>query len=57
MTMKARGLTMRPDEVSKNNVVTYNFQKTGSRTWVFNRNEDLAALALASKLNRLAHCK
>src|SRR5437868_938428 len=54
MTLKARGLKMRPDEVSKHNIVNFNFQKTGSRTWVFNRNEDLAALALAAKLNRLA---
>ena len=57
MTMKARGLKMRPDQVSKNNFFTYNFQKSGSRTWVFNKNEDLAALALAAKLNHLAHCK
>ncbi|HET9392623.1 MAG TPA: hypothetical protein VFO29_03715 [Candidatus Rubrimentiphilum sp.] len=57
MTMKARGLKMRPDETSKNNFFIYNFQKGGSRSWVYNRNEDLDALALAEKLNRLAHCK
>jgi hypothetical protein len=57
MTLKAHGLKMRPDEVSKNNIVNFNFQKSGSRTWVFNRTEDLTAFALAAKLNRLARCK
>lgn len=57
MTMKARGLKMRPDEVSKNDIYSFNFQKSGSRTWVFDRTEDGTAFALAAKLNRLAHCK
>jgi hypothetical protein len=57
LTMRARGLKMRRDQVSKGDVVLVNFQKSGSRTWVFDRTEDGAAFALAAKLNRLAHCK
>lgn len=57
MTMRARGPKMRRDEVSKNNIFNFNFQKSGSRTWVFNPTEDAAAFELAARLNRLAHCK
>jgi hypothetical protein len=57
ITMQAKGLKMRRDQVSKGDVVLVNFQKSGSRTWVFDRTEDGAAFALAAKLNRLAHCK
>lgn len=57
MTMRAKGLKMRRDQVSKSDIITYNFQKSGSRTWVFNKTEEVNAIALAAKLNRLAHCK
>ena len=57
ITMKAKGLKMRRDQIARGDVIYYNFQKSGSRTWVFNRTEDAAAFALAAKLNRLAHCK
>jgi len=57
MTTQAKGLKMRRDQVSKGDVVMFSTQKSGARTWVFNRDEDAAAFALAAKLNRLAHCK
>ena len=57
ITLKAKGLKMRRDQVAKGDVVYFNFQKSGARTWVFNRDEDGLAFALAAKLNRLAHCK
>jgi hypothetical protein len=57
LTLKANGLKMRRDQVARGDLVYFNFQKSGSRTWVFNRDEDAAAFALAAKLNRLAHCK
>jgi hypothetical protein len=57
MTTQAKGLKMRRDQVAKGDVVMVSTQKSGARTWVFNRNEDAAAFALAAKLNRLAHCK
>lgn len=57
IAMQAKGLKMRRDQVSKNDIYNFNFQKSGSRTWVFDRTEDAAAFALAAKLNRLAHCK
>jgi len=57
ITMKAKGLKMRRDQVAKGDLVYFNFQKSSGRTWVFNRDEDALAFALAAKLNRLAHCK
>jgi hypothetical protein len=57
MTMRAKGLKMRRDQVAANDAVVFNFQKSGARTWVFNRDEDATAFALAAKFNRLAHCK
>jgi hypothetical protein len=57
ITMQAKGLKMRRDEVSKSDVYVFSTQKSGARTWVFNRDEDADAFALAAKLNRLAHCK
>jgi hypothetical protein len=57
ITMQAKGLKMRRDQVSKNDVYVFSTQKSGARTWLFNHDEDGAAFALAAKLNRLAHCK
>lgn len=57
ITMKAKGLKMPREEVARGDLLYTNFQKSGSRTWVFNRDEDGPAFALAAKLNRLAHCK
>ncbi len=57
MTTQAKGLKMRRDQVSKGDVLMISTQKSGARTWVFNRDEDAVAFALAAKLNRLAHCK
>lgn len=57
ITMKAKGLKMRRDQVASGDIVYFNFQKSGARTWVFNSDEDALAFALAAKLNRLAHCK
>jgi hypothetical protein len=57
ITMQAKGLKMRRDQVAKGDVILFGTQKSGSRTWVFNRDEDATAFALAAKLNRLAHCK
>jgi hypothetical protein len=57
MTMRAKGLKMRRDQVAANDAVVFNFQKSGTRTWVFNRDEDATAFTLAAKLNRLAHCR
>lgn len=55
--MQAKGLKMRRDQVSKGDVILFGTQKSGARTWLFNRDEDASAFALAAKLNRLAHCK
>ena len=57
ITMQAKGLKMRRDQVSRGDLLLIGTQKAGARTWVFNRDEDAAAFALAAKLNRLAHCK
>lgn len=57
ITMKAKGFKMPRDQVARGDLLYTNFQKSGSRTWVFNRDEDGPAFALAAKLNRLAHCK
>lgn len=57
MTMHAKGLNMRRPEVATRDLVTYNFQKSNGRTWVYDKDADLNALALAERLNRLAHCK
>ena len=57
ITMQAKGLKMRRDQVARGDLVVVGTQKGGARTWVFNRDEDAAAFALAAKLNRLAHCK
>ena len=57
MTMQAKGLTMRRNQVEKGDTVLFGTQKKGARSWVFNKDEDALAFALAAKLNRLAHCK
>src|SRR5438045_3078580 len=46
ITMQAKGLKMRRDQVSKGDLVVISTQKSGARTWVFNRDEDAAAFAL-----------
>jgi hypothetical protein len=57
ITMQAKGLKMRRDQIARSDLVVVGTQEAGARTWVFNRDEDAAAFALAAKLNRLAHCK
>lgn len=57
ITMRAKGLKMRRDQVSKGDIILIGTQKSGARTWVFNRDEDATAFALAAKLNRLARCR
>lgn len=57
MTMQAKGLKVRRDQVSKGDLYVLSTQKSGARTWLFNRDEDATAFALAAKLNRLARCK